>query len=350
MLPTFLILLIALISKLSKKSYSFVKPLGAVIICILCYGCSSKSLLPSASSIQNLDRSTLVPDVPYFPQVENQCGPAALATLLVHRGLDVTPEELREKLFIPEKGGSLAIELMARSRQYGLLAYTLQHNAADLLTELEDGNPVLVLQNLGFNWLPQWHFAVAIGYDLNSNRIQLRSGENENYKVDFELFLKTWQRANYWAMIVLPPNRIPRTAVSRKYIQAASDLEQVGKIKEAKIAFSAAQSKWHDNPTAILGLGNTSYALKEYVEAKNYFYHYCKIKPESPIGWNNLAYSLEKLGCNNEAKLSVECATKLDPHNSEFNSSLKEIKAMVEANKNISLPVINCGVISCPDN
>jgi len=250
-LPTFLVLSGVLIRKSDKKIYSFTKTLGAVIICILLYGCSSKSLLPSATSIQNLERSILVADVPYFPQEEEQCGPASLATLLVHRGFDVTPDELKGKLFIPEKGGALAIELLARSRQYGLLAYTLQHKAIDLLTELEDGNPVLVLQNLGLNWLPQWHFAVAIGYDLDSNKIQLRSGKNKNYQIDFELFLKTWHRANYWAMIVLTPDKIPITATSKKFIQAASDLEQVGKIKEARKAYSAALSKWSDNDTAI---------------------------------------------------------------------------------------------------
>ncbi|MDZ7767929.1 MAG: hypothetical protein U5K38_02050 [Woeseiaceae bacterium] len=40
-------------------------------------------------------------DVPFFAQDEFQCGPAALATVLVHEGIEVTPQALKPQIYIP---------------------------------------------------------------------------------------------------------------------------------------------------------------------------------------------------------------------------------------------------------
>ena len=54
---------------------------------------------------------------PFFPQEEFQCGPAALATLLVASGVAVTPEALAPEVFIPVREGSLSIELIGAARR-----------------------------------------------------------------------------------------------------------------------------------------------------------------------------------------------------------------------------------------
>ena len=95
-----------------------------------------------------------------------QCGPAALATLLVASGVDVTPETLAPEVFIPERKGSLALGSLALAATPGcrMLATT-----ADEMVELEAGRPVLVLQNYGVSKIPIWHYAVLIGYDADRN-------------------------------------------------------------------------------------------------------------------------------------------------------------------------------------
>ena len=42
-------------------------------------------------------------DVPFFAKEDYQCGPAALATVLAHNGVDVTPDRLASRLFVPER-------------------------------------------------------------------------------------------------------------------------------------------------------------------------------------------------------------------------------------------------------
>ena len=94
---------------------------------------------------------------PFFPQTEHQCGPAALATVLQPHHVDVSPQTLSSQLYIPAREGSLQVEMAVTARRYGMLPYPLNPEFADLLAEIAAGHPVLVLQNLRFDWWPQWH-------------------------------------------------------------------------------------------------------------------------------------------------------------------------------------------------
>ncbi|TMH63749.1 MAG: hypothetical protein E6H57_16700, partial [Betaproteobacteria bacterium] len=138
---------------------------GVFILLALC-GCAG--LAPQTATL----RETLAPalherfeltQVPFFPQSEYQCGPAALATALAASGVKVTPEELVPEVYLPERKGSLQIEMLAAARRHGMVSYQLAPRFGDLLREIAAGNPVIVLQNLGLR--DGWHYAVAIGYD-----------------------------------------------------------------------------------------------------------------------------------------------------------------------------------------
>ena len=87
--------------------------------------------------------------VPFFPQEDYQCGPAALATVLSHSGVPVTPEPLVSQVYLPSRQGSLQIEMLATPRRYGRVSYPLAPRYADLLREVAAGNPVIVLQDVG---------------------------------------------------------------------------------------------------------------------------------------------------------------------------------------------------------
>src|SRR5207237_9306004 len=75
-------------------------------------GCAS--LWPQTAELrealpQGLPEHVELTQVPFFPQDEYQCGPAALATVLASSGVKVTPEELVAQVYIPERKGSLQI-------------------------------------------------------------------------------------------------------------------------------------------------------------------------------------------------------------------------------------------------
>src|SRR5690606_40435641 len=117
----------------------------------------------------------LLDNVPFFAQDEYQCGPAALATVLVADGVEVTPEELVDQVYVPARQGSLQIEMLAAPRRMGRLSYPLLPELQQVLDEVASGRPVLVVQNVGLQRLPQWHYAVVVGYGLGGDVVTHRS-------------------------------------------------------------------------------------------------------------------------------------------------------------------------------
>ncbi len=166
-------------------------------------------------------------EVPFFPQERYYCGPAALATVLVWSGLDVTQEDLVSQVYTPGRQGTLRSDVVAAARRNGRLAVPVD-NLADLLAELDAGHPVLVFQNLALDWYPQWHYAVAVGYDLDTGDLILRSGTEQRRVTRLSTFEHTWWRGEYWALVVLPADILPATASELEVLQAVSGLEQIG--------------------------------------------------------------------------------------------------------------------------
>ena len=136
-------------------------------------GCAAQQVLLQDNQ---MPRRKEIARVPFFPQQQYQCGPAALAMAISATGAEVTPEELVPQVYLPQRKGSLQAEMLAATRRNGLLAYRLTPELSDLLTEVAAETPVIVLQNLGLSWYPVWHYAVVVGYDLDQQQIILRSG------------------------------------------------------------------------------------------------------------------------------------------------------------------------------
>src|SRR5262249_45038172 len=139
--------------------------------------------------------------VPFFPQSDYECGPAALATVMVAAGVKVTPEELVPEVYLPERKGSLQVEMLAAPRRHGLVSYQPAPSYADLLREVAAGTPVIVLQKLGI--AGGWHYAVVVGYDFENATLQLRSGRDERQELSFAMNEAAWRRSGYWAMVAV---------------------------------------------------------------------------------------------------------------------------------------------------
>ena len=265
--------------------------------------------LPDTANLAHLPDQVLLQDVPFHAQDEYQCGPASLAMVLNHREVAATPEGLKDRVYIPERQGTLQVEMVSAVREKDLLVYPLDKQLEAILTELDAGNPVLVMQNLAFNWYPQWHYAVVIGYDLPARQLIVHSGLNAAQREAFPIFMRTWSRADYWARVVLAPGQLPATAAALTYLKAASDLEQTGRLHSALQSYQSAIEQWPDQPSARFGLANTLWAIGDKAAALREFQRLVQDFPDFQPGWNNLAVGLEASGCRAQAERARQCAT-----------------------------------------
>lgn len=263
--------------------------------------------------------------VPFFPQQQYHCGPAALAGIINYRGTTVMPDEIASLVYIPDLKGSLQVEIVAATRQFDLLPVQLDGQLESLLKELAAGNPIFVLQNLAIDAYPVWHYEILIGYDLEHRHMILRSGVNRRITRTFALFEKTWQRADHWALAVVDPDSTPVTASPETYLAAVIDMEQVGRLESAHRGYATAVLRWPDSLLALSGLGNTSYALMDYVDAESAYRAALVLEPGKAELWNNLAYALAQLGRRQASLDAIEHALELVPDNATFQASRREL-------------------------
>ncbi len=251
-----------------------------------------------------------VDEVPFFAQERYYCGPAALAMVLAWSGLPVTQEDLVPQVYTPGREGSLQSDVLTAARRNGRLAVPVE-TLPDMLAEIAAGHPVLVFQNLSLDWYPQWHYAVAIGYDLEARVLILHSGLQARRETPLDTFEHTWKRGDYWALVVLPPDRLPARAEETEVLRAAAGLERSRRLDEAATAYGTILGRWPDSLGALMGLGNVSYAKGDLAAAEAAFRRAIAAHPGAPAPWNNLAYVLLGLDRTNEAIAAAREAVRL---------------------------------------
>jgi hypothetical protein len=300
------------LNRSGRKAAKNARLIAGVFVCaaaLLAGGCAS--LVPQTAALreglpQGLPEQVELTQVPFFPQSEYQCGPAALATVLASSGLKVTPEELVPQVYIPERKGSLQIEMLAAARRHGMVSYQLAPRFEDLLREIAAGTPVIVLQNQGFS--EGWHYAVAVGYNYQSGMLVLRSGQTEREELPFAAHEFLWKRSGYWAMVAMPPDRIPVTADETRWLSAIAALERTGNAAAARSAYASYLKRWPENVNASVGLANAHHALGELPQAEAVLRDAAQRHPQSVIVLNNLAQTLSDQGRNGEALTLIERA------------------------------------------
>jgi tetratricopeptide (TPR) repeat protein len=290
-----------------------------VWVVLLLAGCAT----PQVSSLQarwpaDLPLKIELNQVPFFAQEDYECGPAALAMVAQTAGVKVTPEALVSQVYLPGRKGSLQPEMLAATRRLGLMAYPLKPAIEDVLREVAAGHPVLVFQNLSLQVYPVWHYAVVVGFDREQQLLRMHSGRTERMEISWSTFERTWARGQYWAMLALKPIELPAIADAATYTRAVASLERVN-VASAQKAYATALQRWPNDRAALLGAGNTAYALGQREVAVTAYQQAVSSHPDFADGWNNLAQVLLELGRRAEAGKAVAHAVALGgPRVSEY--------------------------------
>lgn len=303
----------------------------ATLLALLLAGLSGCASLRPADYTQGLPPSQAMQvelaQVPFHPQEDFQCGPAALATVLQSAGIDRTPAQLVEQVYLPARQGSLQVELLGASRRAGALPYVLRKQPEALLREVAAGHPVVVLQDVGGLLRTQWHYAVVVGYDLAGQTLTLRSGPHRRLVMPLQEFDRTWARSDRWAFVALPPGRLPATANEPDYVAAAAAFERVMPALGPR-AYETALAAWPRNLFSRLALGNAAYRRGQLEQAEDHYRQATRDHPDAADAWNNLAQVLMEQGRTGDALDAARLAVSIGgPRAATYAATLGKIEA-----------------------
>lgn len=267
---------------------------------------------------------------PFFPQSEYHCGPAALATILAASDIDVVPEQLVAKVYLPARRGSLQLELQGATRSHGRVAYVIEPDLSALVAELQHGRPVLVMQNLGLKAIPIWHYAVVIGYDAPRDQLILRSGTDPLLRLRTRKFLKTWAMSQNWGLIALRPGEPPARIDRVRWLRAITALDRPDRHGLSIDAYSGFLRHFDDDPIALFGLANAHASAAEYRRAERIYRDLLRADPNNVAARNNLAMSLAARACYTAALEEIKAAQRRDQGDSAFSEMLADTRADID--------------------
>jgi hypothetical protein len=279
-------------------------------------------------------RPLLLDGVPFHPQTEYHCGPAALAGVLGASGVPAgiaDPDALAPKVYLPGRKGSLQLELVGATRRAGRIPYEVDGTPESLLAELAAGRPVLVLQNLLTRTVPRWHYAVLVGADPVENRLVLNSGTRERLEVGAPSFLRTWDWGGRWGLLALRPGELPARGDPARYLAAVADFEAVAGAEAAAPAYRAALERWPAEPRAHLALGNQAHAAGDLPAAARQYREGLQHAANDPVLGNNYASVLGELGCRDKARAAIRAALAATAADGRWRTQLEATAAEIEA-------------------
>jgi tetratricopeptide (TPR) repeat protein len=277
--------------------------LGLLVLACALGGCAAqRAIVSGAPSLQGHDAAVELAQTPFFPQEALHCGPAALATVLGAAGVDAHPDALAREVYTPGLGGSLQLELVAAARARGFVPYLVTPDTDALFAELLAGRPVLVLQNLRLRTWPAWHYAVVVGVDPAAEQVILRSGAERRLAMPAARFLRTWDRAGRWGLVLLAPGQLPARPDRTRYFDAVAGLEETGHYAAAAAAWRAGLTAWPGDSIARFGHATASYLDGELAAAQAGYEALLAAEPEHAAALNNLAHLLADLGCPASAR------------------------------------------------
>ncbi|HVO84412.1 MAG TPA: C39 family peptidase [Syntrophobacteria bacterium] len=141
-------------------------------------------------------------NVPFFPQLDYQCGPASLAGVLNYYGKRITPEEVAQAIFRKNIRGTVTIDMVLYAREQGFSARWFSGSVGEIVEAIDSGSPLVVMVDYGFSVVSHNHYMVVVGYDPKG--IVANSGTSRETHISWSDFLRPWERATRWTLRIEP--------------------------------------------------------------------------------------------------------------------------------------------------
>jgi len=177
---------------LSKKILPFV--LAALLLG--CAGVPAVTRTPGAGPY--------VEGVPFFPQDEYMCGPAALASVIGYYGAKAGMEDVAREVYSEKLKGTLPMDLLIYAKSKGFEAKHYKGGFQALKESLGKGAPLILFLDLGYDFYPVGHYVVAVGMDEAQGVVFAHSGTEKEHAFTLGELERSWSRTGYSTLLVRP--------------------------------------------------------------------------------------------------------------------------------------------------
>lgn len=227
-------------------------------------------------------------EIPLIVQEKDHCGPATLTMALRHYDAGVRLEDVTAMTFTPRAQGSFQTDLLAAARRLGFAPYRIP-DMAGVYRAVDAGMPVVVFQNLGLSFYPVWHYALVTGYA--GGDLLLHTGDQADARVPLERLAKTWDRADRWSYVFVPPEVIPVGATLDEALGNAEVFAREGHPDEAILLYRAIAQEFPRAFEGPAGLGLLAFEAGDVESAIHSFREAVARAPTHP----GLRHNLEQV-------------------------------------------------------
>lgn len=151
-----------------------------------------------ASDLPTPIGSGKVENIPFYPQLAFQCGPASLAGVLTFYGEDVTPDEVADAIFRKHIRGTVTLDMVLYARHKGFSARWYSGSVDDIRRSVNEGVPLIVMVDLGFANVTNNHYMVVVGYSPEG--VIVNSAKSREKLITWNHFLTRWDRTERWTL------------------------------------------------------------------------------------------------------------------------------------------------------
>ena len=232
--------------------------------------------------------------VPFIAQKPNYCGPAALAMLANYYGYKVSQDEIASAIYLPNIGGTLTSELSDYARRFNLWVRQYRGSVDDLRQKLDAGVPLIVLGKFG----EQPHYFIVLGWDDFRQVVTVHSDTRPRYEMRAEDFLRHWDRADHWTLLICPPEKATWRLSPEEQNDLGVFFERAGLLESATQHYVAAVQSNPQNSYFRMNLGNALLKQRRLREAADTFARAIELDGQNADAINNLAYTWLEMGRN----------------------------------------------------
>ena len=163
---------------------------------LLVLGCGFQQRVPPSPghSHEHFTEGTYL-DVPFIPQnKENDCGPAALASILAYKGRTLSLETITGEVFTPALDRTLLPDMENYARRLGLRPVTGSGDLELLKQRITADSPVILFLDMGWMMTSRGHYVVLVGHVPGG--FLVHSGHEAYQFIASETLKQRWSRMN----------------------------------------------------------------------------------------------------------------------------------------------------------